>query len=137
MASTQERAVLAGGCLWGMQDLIRRDPGVIATRVGYAGGDFQNAAHSNREGHVAAKIPVAPSPSQAEMIAKLNGRAPLDGQRSTRTSAITWFRVYHAQFHPKSPADPTVVLTVPICPVDPASASSFRGPRFDLPAQRQ
>jgi peptide-methionine (S)-S-oxide reductase len=40
---TQERAVLAGGCFWGMQDLIRRLLGVISTRVGYTGGDVDNA----------------------------------------------------------------------------------------------
>ena len=40
-----ERAVLAGGCFWGMQDLIRRLPGVITTRVGYTGGDVPNATY--------------------------------------------------------------------------------------------
>ena len=39
MSSTQVRAILAGGCFWGMQDLIRRYPGVLSTRVGYSGGD--------------------------------------------------------------------------------------------------
>lgn len=47
----QERAVLAGGCFWGMQDLIRRHKGVIATRVGYTGGDVPNATYRNHGTH--------------------------------------------------------------------------------------
>ena len=47
----QERAVLAGGCFWGMQDLIRRHKGVIATRVGYTGGDVPNATYRNHGAH--------------------------------------------------------------------------------------
>ena len=42
---TTERAVLAGGCFWGMQDLIRKKWGVISTRVGYTGGDVPNATY--------------------------------------------------------------------------------------------
>ncbi|KIX17664.1 MULTISPECIES: peptide-methionine (S)-S-oxide reductase MsrA [Paracoccus] len=49
-----ERAVLAGGCFWGMQDLIRRMPGVIATRVGYSGGDVPNATYRNHGTHAEA-----------------------------------------------------------------------------------
>jgi peptide-methionine (S)-S-oxide reductase len=52
--STMERAVLAGGCFWGMQDLIRRQPGVIATRVGYSGGDVKNATYRNHGTHAEA-----------------------------------------------------------------------------------
>jgi peptide-methionine (S)-S-oxide reductase len=51
---TQERAVLAGGCFWGMQDLIRRYDGVIATRVGYSGGDVPNATYRNHGTHAEA-----------------------------------------------------------------------------------
>jgi peptide-methionine (S)-S-oxide reductase len=49
-----ERAVLAGGCFWGMQDLIRRLPGVIETRVGYSGGDVPNATYRNHGSHAEA-----------------------------------------------------------------------------------
>ena len=53
MAST-ERAVLAGGCFWGAQDLIRRQPGVISSRVGYSGGDVPNATYRNHGTHAEA-----------------------------------------------------------------------------------
>ena len=51
---TTERAVLAGGCFWGMQDLIRRYNGVISTRVGYSGGDVPNATYRNHGTHAEA-----------------------------------------------------------------------------------
>ena len=49
-----ERAVLAGGCFWGMQELIRHKPGVVATRVGYCGGDVANATYRNHGSHAEA-----------------------------------------------------------------------------------
>jgi peptide-methionine (S)-S-oxide reductase len=49
-----ERAVLAGGCFWGVQDLIRKLPGVLATRVGYTGGDVANATYRNHGTHAEA-----------------------------------------------------------------------------------
>lgn len=49
-----ERAVLAGGCFWGMQDLIRRREGVVSTRVGYTGGDVPNATYRNHGRHTEA-----------------------------------------------------------------------------------
>jgi len=51
---SQDRAVLAGGCFWGMQDLIRRIPGVLTTRVGYSGGDVPNATYRNHGTHAEA-----------------------------------------------------------------------------------
>ncbi|HTQ17215.1 peptide-methionine (S)-S-oxide reductase MsrA [Mycobacterium sp.] len=53
MTSTQ-KAILAGGCFWGMQDLIRKQPGVVATRVGYSGGDVPNATYRNHGTHAEA-----------------------------------------------------------------------------------
>ena len=52
--STNERAVLAGGCFWGMQDLIRKMDGVVSTRVGYTGGDVPNATYRNHGSHAEA-----------------------------------------------------------------------------------
>jgi peptide-methionine (S)-S-oxide reductase len=49
--SSTETAILAGGCFWGMQQLIRRRPGVISTRVGYTGGDVANATYYNHGTH--------------------------------------------------------------------------------------
>ena len=54
MAVPTERAVLAGGCFWGMQDLLRRYPGVLSTRVGYSGGDVPNATYRNHGSHAEA-----------------------------------------------------------------------------------
>ena len=51
MTTQTETALLAGGCFWGMQDLIRRYPGVLSTRVGYTGGDVPNATYRNHGTH--------------------------------------------------------------------------------------
>lgn len=51
---TIEKAILAGGCFWGMQDLIRKMPGVESTRVGYSGGDVANATYRNHGTHAEA-----------------------------------------------------------------------------------
>jgi peptide-methionine (S)-S-oxide reductase len=60
---TTQEAILAGGCFWGMQDLIRRQPGVVSTRVGYTGGQNANATYRNHPGHAEA-IEITYDPSR-------------------------------------------------------------------------
>jgi peptide-methionine (S)-S-oxide reductase len=67
---TTERAILAGGCFWGMQDLFRRLPGVVATRVGYSGGNTPNATYRNHGLHAEA-IEVMFDPAQTNFRALL------------------------------------------------------------------
>lgn len=52
--NTTETTILAGGCFWGMQDLIRKLPGVLSTRVGYSGGNVLNATYRNHGTHAEA-----------------------------------------------------------------------------------
>ena len=54
MSEATEKAILAGGCFWGMQDLFRKIPGVVSSRVGYAGGDVTNATYRNHGTHAEA-----------------------------------------------------------------------------------
>jgi peptide methionine sulfoxide reductase msrA/msrB len=68
--SEYQTAVLAGGCFWGMQDLIRRQPGVISTRVGYTGGRNANATYRNHPGHAEA-VEIVYDPAQTDYRALL------------------------------------------------------------------
>ena len=63
MTTTTETAILAGGCFWGVQDLIRKRPGVISTRTGYSGGDTPNATYRNHGSHAEA-LEIVFDPSQ-------------------------------------------------------------------------
>jgi peptide-methionine (S)-S-oxide reductase len=54
MSDRYETAILAGGCFWGVQELIREQPGVITTRTGYTGGEVANATYRNHRGHAEA-----------------------------------------------------------------------------------
>ncbi|MGO4103368.1 peptide-methionine (S)-S-oxide reductase MsrA [Leifsonia sp. YAF41] len=63
MSTVTETAILAGGCFWGMQDLIRKRPGVISTRVGYSGGDVPNATYRHHGTHAEA-IEIVFDPTQ-------------------------------------------------------------------------
>lgn len=60
---TEQKTILAGGCFWGMQDLIRTLPGVISSRVGYTGGEVPNATYKNHGSHAEA-IEIAFDPAQ-------------------------------------------------------------------------
>jgi peptide methionine sulfoxide reductase msrA/msrB len=68
--SQYKTATLAGGCFWGMQDLIRRQPGVVSTRVGYTGGRNANATYRNHPGHAEA-IEIVYDPAQTDYRALL------------------------------------------------------------------
>jgi peptide-methionine (S)-S-oxide reductase len=70
MSATTEKATLAGGCFWGMQDLIRRRPGVISTRVGYTGGTNDNATYRNHGSH-AESIEITYDPEQTSFREQL------------------------------------------------------------------
>ena len=63
MTTQSSTALLAGGCFWGMQDLIRRQPGILSTRVGYSGGDVLNATYRNHGTHAEA-IEITFDPAQ-------------------------------------------------------------------------
>ena len=54
MDAAVEKMILAGGCFWGMQDLFRKRPGVVSTRVGYSGGDVPNATYRDHGAHAEA-----------------------------------------------------------------------------------
>ena len=67
---TTERAILAGGCFWGMEDLFRKEPGVVSTRVGYTGGEVLNPTYRNHRGHAEA-IEVVFDPEKTDYRALL------------------------------------------------------------------
>jgi peptide methionine sulfoxide reductase msrA/msrB len=69
-SSTVKTAILAGGCFWGMEDLIRKQPGVVSTRVGYTGGENANATYRNHPGHAEA-VEIIYDPTQTDYRALL------------------------------------------------------------------
>jgi methionine-S-sulfoxide reductase len=68
--SEYKKAILAGGCFWGMEDLIRKQPGVVDTRVGYTGGENANATYRNHPGHAEA-IEIIYDPARTDYRALL------------------------------------------------------------------
>ena len=94
---TQQRAVLAGGCFWGMQDLIRRYDGVISTRVGYTGGEVPNATYRNHGTHAEA-IEIVFDPSRISYLQLLELFSRSMTQRRSIAWATTWARAIGRQF---------------------------------------
>jgi peptide-methionine (S)-S-oxide reductase len=89
MTDQHETAILAGGCFWGMQDLIRKRPGVVSTRVGYTGGDVPNATYHNHGDHAEA-IEIVFDPEQIsyrdllEFFFQIHDPTTKDGQGNDR-----------------------------------------------------
>jgi Peptide methionine sulfoxide reductase len=82
-----ETALLAGGCFWGMQDLLRRYPGVISTRVGYTGGDVPNATYRNHGTHAEANRLAMIGEKNSPALIVLAGPGPQASQIVVRQSA--------------------------------------------------
>jgi len=90
--TNEERAILAGGCFWGMQDLIRKLPGVLSTRVGYSGGDVPNATYRHHGNHAEA-IEILFDPARTsfrqllEFFFQIHDPTTLDRQGNDRGSS--------------------------------------------------
>lgn len=82
-------ATLAGGCFWGMEDLLRQQPGVIATEVGYTGGSVANATYRNHEGHAeAVRIEFDPSQTSFEALLRFFFRMHVPTTRNRQGNDI-------------------------------------------------
>ncbi|MHC4047162.1 peptide-methionine (S)-S-oxide reductase MsrA [Bradyrhizobium sp. 23AC] len=109
---TTERAVLAGGCFWGMQDLIRKQPGVISTRVGYTGGKVKNATYRNHEGHAEA-IEIMFDPAKTsyrtmlEFFFQIHDPTTLDRQGNDRGTSYR-SAIFYASDEQKKIAEDTI-----------------------------
>jgi peptide-methionine (S)-S-oxide reductase len=107
-----ERAILAGGCFWGMQDLIRKHPGVISTRVGYSGGDVKNATYRNHGTHAEA-IEIVFDPSKLsfrlllEFFFQIHDPTTKDRQGNDRGSSYR-SAIYYASEAQREVAENTI-----------------------------
>jgi peptide-methionine (S)-S-oxide reductase len=107
-----ERAVFAGGCFWGMQDLIRKMEGVVSTRVGYAGGDVPNATYRNHGTHAEA-IEIIFDPQQTsyrkllEFFFQIHDPTTRDRQGNDRGSSYR-SAIYFTSDEQKAVAEDTI-----------------------------
>lgn len=110
--STKETAILAGGCFWGMQDLIRKMPGVISTRVGYSGGDVANATYRNHGSHAEA-IEVVFDPARLsfrqllELFFQIHDPSTANRQGNDRGGSYR-SGIYYASAEQRAVADDTI-----------------------------
>jgi len=92
MSNETEIAILAGGCFWGVEELVRTQPGIISTRVGYTGGNVANATYRNHEGHAEA-IEITFDPEQTsfrnllELFFQIHDPTTVDRQGNDRGSS--------------------------------------------------
>ncbi|MBL4720006.1 MAG: peptide-methionine (S)-S-oxide reductase MsrA [Alphaproteobacteria bacterium] len=112
MSDNHERAVLAGGCFWGVQDLIRKQPGVISTRVGYTGGDIPNATYPNHGTH-AEGVEIIFDPGRTsfrailEFFFQIHDPSTLDQQGNDRGSSYR-SAIYYVNDAQKAEAENTI-----------------------------
>lgn len=110
--SNNERAVLAGGCFWGMEDLIRKLPGVVSTRVGYTGGDVANATYRDHGTH-AEGIEISFDPTQTnyrqllEFFFQIHDPTTVNQQGNDRGMAYR-SAIYYVDEAQKSVAEDTI-----------------------------
>jgi methionine-S-sulfoxide reductase len=102
-----ETVDLAGGCFWGMQELLRKIPGVIRTEVGYAGGQVSNATYRNHEGHAeAVRVEYDPSQLPFEQLLRwffrMHDPTTRDRQGNDRGSSYRSAIFYHTESQQKS-----------------------------------
>jgi len=102
-----ETVELAGGCFWGMQQLLRRIPGVLRTEVGYAGGEVANATYRNHEGHAeAVRVEYDPSQLPFEQLLRwffrMHDPTTRDRQGNDRGSSYRSAIFYHSEDQKKS-----------------------------------
>jgi len=119
MSDSTEKAILAGGCFWGMQDLFRRFPGVISTRVGYTGGQVANATYRNHGGHAEA-IEIIFDPSKQsyrkilEFFFQIHDPTTLDSQGNDHGSSYR-SSIFYTSDEQKQIADKTIADRFTAC----------------------
>src|ERR1700728_4058576 len=109
---TNETAILAGGCFWGMQDLIRKQPGVISTRVGYTGGEVRNATYRNHGNHAEA-IEIIFDPARTDFrrllkfFSQIHDPTTIDRQGNDRGASYR-SAIFYTSNEQKSVAEDTI-----------------------------